>query len=64
MCVLAVRIGPVQQLELAAALARLSRLAGTEETPVQQATALAPGQTLLLVGIQCCGGGVRVVGDN
>lgn len=48
MSVLAVRIGPMQQLELAAALARVARSARTVKAPVEDAAALAARQALLL----------------
>lgn len=43
MPVLAVHIGAMQQLELAATFARVTRLSRTEKAPVQNAAALATG---------------------
>lgn len=43
---LAVRIDPVQEGELAAALARIALPPRTSETPIEQSTTLAPWQTL------------------
>lgn len=50
MSVLAIGIGAMQQLELTATLARVPRLPWTEETSVEDATALATGQTLQFIG--------------
>lgn len=46
MPVLAVHIGAMQQLELAATLTRVTGLSRTEKAPVQNAAALATGQAL------------------
>lgn len=46
MPVLAVHIGAMQQLELAATFTRVTGLSRTEKAPVQNAAALATGQAL------------------
>lgn len=49
MSVLAVRICPVEELELAAALARVPGLSRAQEAAVQKAAAFAPRQALRVV---------------